>query len=452
MNQATFISGVRCLGSRTCLKVKNPAAVLLVLILSLAMSLMLWYAMPAFIDGINNHLFGGEQLYMPAWMHELQQMFFSIYVFGSLFPFMFFTGLSMLPERQKALDPRLPFVSVIIPAFNEESNIAQCIESVLRLDYPAYEVIIVDDGSRDLTLPIIENYDVSLIRLRHNRGKVAALNKGIEKAKGEIVFFTDSDSALDPIALRYLVGNFSDPSIAAVASNVVLKRNDSYLKRMQTLEYLYGQAVMKEAQIRSGDSVSICPGPATAFRRSVLLETGGYSNRTLAEDFDITVDLLELGYKAVYEPRAISSTTAMTSWKALKKQRIRWSRGHLQVYREHHESLFTGTTGTISMFWLPYSLFIGYGSAFLEMFFLAIYPVIVLLSPMPLTFLKLGLAYIVVMEAVNALQGIVPLIQTGRLTPSLVLSSFLTQPYRVFLSYTRILAFRDEMQHRKHVW
>lgn len=452
MNQATIISGFRCLGSKGCLKVKNPSGVAMVLLLSVAMSLMLWYVLPVFIDGINAMLFGTEHLYVPGWMHELQQMFFSIYVFGSLLPFLFFTGLSMLPQRERKVNPKLPFVSVIIPAFNEESNIAQCIESVLRLDYPAYEVIIVDDGSRDLTLPIIENYDVSLIRLRHNRGKVAALNKGIEKAKGEIIFFTDSDSALDPMALRYLVGNFSDPSIAAVAGNVVLKRNDSYLKRMQTLEYLYGQAVIKEAQVRSGDSVSICPGPATAFRRSVLLETGGYRNRTLAEDFDITIDLLELGYKAVYEPRAISYTTAMTTWNGLRKQRIRWSRGHLQVYREHHETLFTGVAGTISMFWLPFSLFMGYGSAFLEMIFLALYPVIVLLSPMPLTFLKLGLTYIVVMEVINALQGIIPLIQSGRLTLPLALSAFLTQPYRVFLSYTRILAFSHEMQNRKHVW
>lgn len=452
MNQATLISSVRCLGSRGCLKVKNPSGVAVVLILSAAMSLMLWYTLPVFIDTLNTMLFGNEQHYVPHWMRQLQQMFLSIYVFGSLFPFLFFTGLSMLPQGEKKVNAGLPFVSVIIPAFNEESNIAQCIESVLKLDYPAYEVIIVDDGSRDLTLPIIENYDVSLIRLRHNRGKVAALNKGIEKAKGEIIFFTDSDSALDSMALRYLVGNFSDPSIAAVAGKVVLKRNNSYLKRMQTLEYLYGQAVIKEAQVRSGDSVSICPGPATAFRRSVLLETGGYRNRTLAEDFDITIDLLELGYKAVYEPRAISYTTAMTTWNGLKKQRIRWSRGHLQVYREHHATLFTGATGSISMFWLPYSLFIGYGGAFLEMIFLAIYPFIVMLSPMPLTFLKLGLTYIIVMEVINALQGIVPLIQSGKLSVSLVLSSFMTQPYRVFLSYTRILAFSHEMQNRKNVW
>lgn len=95
---------------------------------------------------------------------------------------------------------------------------------------------------------------------------------------------------------------------------------------MQMLEYLYGQCIIKVAQLKSGGAVSMCPGPATAFRRSVLMEIGGYRSRTLAEDFDITIAMLELGYRAVYEPKAVAYTSAMTSWKGLNKQRLRWSR------------------------------------------------------------------------------------------------------------------------------
>jgi cellulose synthase/poly-beta-1,6-N-acetylglucosamine synthase-like glycosyltransferase len=423
-----------------------------VLLFSALLSMLLWHSLPQCIGMINIWLYGTAEFPFPVLIHHLLQFFFSLYVFGSLFPFLFFTGLSVLPETRTQANTSLPFVSVVIPSFNEEANMAQCLESVMRLDYPAYEVIIVDDGSRDLTLPIIEQYDVSLIRLRNNRGKVAALNKGIEKAKGEIIFFTDSDSSLDPMVLHHLVSNFGDASVGAVAGRVLLKRNDSYLKRMQTIEYLYGQAIIKEAQIRSGESVSICPGPVTAFRRSALLEIGGFNQRTLAEDFDVTLDLLELGYSALYEPRAVSFTSAMTSWKGLKKQRIRWSRGHLQVFRQHRAVFFTDAIGTISRFWLPYSLFTGFGSAFLEMVFLVLFPLVVAFSTMPLEFLKFGLTYMLAMECITALQGIIPLLQSGQVSLSLVLSSFLTQPYRVFLSYTRLVAYVQEMQDKNNVW
>jgi cellulose synthase/poly-beta-1,6-N-acetylglucosamine synthase-like glycosyltransferase len=422
------------------------------MILSIALSITLLYTLPEFIGSINAVMFGFQEFPVPAWMRDLLQLFFSIYIFGSLFPFFFFTGLSLLPDRGKKASTEFPFVSVIIPSFNEEANISECIESVLRFDYPSYEVIVVDDGSRDRTQPLIENYDVSYIRLRNNRGKVAALNKGIEKAKGEIIFITDSDTLLDPMALRYLVAGFSDPSIAAVAGKVLLKRNDTYLKRMQTIEYLYGQEVIKEAQAKSGESVSICPGPVTAFRRSALFDVGGFKNRTLAEDFDMTLDLQKTGYKALYEPRAIAYTTAMTSWKNLKKQRIRWSRGHLQVYRQYHDTMFSGAIGSISMFWLPYSLFIGYGSAFLEIVFLTIYPVVIFVSPNPVIFLKLGLAYLLIMETIAALQGIIPLVQSRQATLFLVLSAFMTQPYRLFLSYARLEAFAYELKSKKNVW
>ncbi|TCD48937.1 glycosyltransferase family 2 protein [Chlorobium sp. N1] len=433
-------------------RVRHPLAVMLTASVSLAVAMIVWHLMPGQVDSLNLLIWGEPSQSFPAWMHQVLDLFFLIYLAGALFPFLLFLGLSMLPDRVEAVNSSLPFVSVIIPSFNEEERIAQCIESALALDYPAYEVIIVDDGSKDLTLPIIEHYDVSVIRLRTNRGKVEALNQGIEKAKGEIIFFTDSDSTLDPKVLRYLVARFTDATIGAVAGMVLPQHHDSYLLRMQTIEYIYGQNIIKAAQLKSGGAVSICPGPATAFRRNVLLEVGGYRSRTLAEDFDITLEMMELGYRAVYEPRAVSYTSGMTKWKGLGKQRLRWSRGHLQVYREHRRMLFSGIGGPISRFWLPWSLFIGYGSAFMELLFLGVYPFLVIISFLPLLFLKLGLIYMLILECITALQGIAPLMRAGLLTPSLALASFMTQPYRIFLSYMRIVAYSYEMQERSNTW
>lgn len=103
----------------------------------------------------------------------------------------------------------------------------------------------------------------------------------------------------------------------------------------------------------------------------------------------------------------------------------------------------------LSLFWLPYALFIGFGSAFLEMMFIVVFPSIVVLSAMPLTFLKFGIAYMLVMECLTALQGAISLLQSRHNSVSLMLSTFLTQPYRIFLSYTRVVAFSDELKNKR---
>ncbi|HCD35424.1 glycosyltransferase [Chlorobium phaeovibrioides] len=452
MNQTATMYLSRHAEGRPPSSLKHPAGVLTAAFVSAGICLWVWHTLPGALDSLNRMIWGEYVNAFPAWMPQVFNMFFLIYVIGSLFPFLFFVGLILLPDRTPVKNVSLPFVSIIIPSFNEQANIANCIESALALDYPAYEIIIVDDGSSDETLAIASEYDVSVISMGGNRGKAEALNHGIEKAKGELIFFTDSDSSLDPMVLRHLVGGFTEPSIGAVAGMVLPKHNSGYLLKMQMLEYLYGQCIIKVAQLKSGGAVSMCPGPATAFRRSVLMEIGGYRSRTLAEDFDITIAMLELGYRAVYEPKAVAYTSAMTSWKGLNKQRLRWSRGHLQVYREHRGLMFSAIGGSIGMFWLPWSLFFGYGSAFVEMAFLVAYPLLVIFSLQPLLFLQLGLVYMLILECISAVQGMVPLALARKLTPSLAFATFTTQPYRIFLSYRRIVAYMQEMQQRQNTW
>ncbi|MDT9547135.1 MAG: glycosyltransferase family 2 protein [Chlorobium sp.] len=452
MNQTATMYLSRDTAQRPPSSLKHPVGVVMAAFVSAAICFWVWETLPGAMDSLNRMIWGEHVNAFPAWMPQVFTMFFLIYIVGSLFPFLFFAGLILLPDRKTERNVSLPFVSIIIPSFNEQANIAHCIESAFALDYPAYEIIIVDDGSSDETLSIASQYDVSVISMGGNRGKAEALNRGIEKAKGEIIFFTDSDSSLDPMVLRHLVGGFTESSIGAVAGMVLPKRNSGYLLKMQTLEYLYGQCIIKTAQLKSGGAVSMCPGPVSAFRRSVLIEIGGYRARTLAEDFDITIAMLELGYRAVYEPRAVAYTSAMTSWKGLNKQRLRWSRGHLQVYREHRGLMFSTIGGSIGMFWLPWSLFIGYGSVFFEMGFLALYPLLVIFSSQPLLFLQLGLLYMIILECISAIQGMVPLLLARKLTPSLALATFTTQPYRIFLSYRRIVAYMQEMQQRQNTW
>jgi biofilm PGA synthesis N-glycosyltransferase PgaC len=233
---------------------------------------------------------------------------------------------------------RLPFVSIIVPAFNEAPMIAQVLESLLLVRYPRFEVIVVDDGSSDQTflraLPYRRRRGVEFrVLAKPNGGKFDALNHGIARARGEIVICIDGDSVLDPDAVRSCVAHFEDPRIGAVAGNVRVENRGTVWSALQALEYIVGYGLAKRAQ-SAARAVCIVPGPLGAFRKSALREVQGYDGDSFAEDFDLTMKLLGAGWHIVYEPRAVVSTEAPERTLDLLRQRYRWTRGSLQVLRK----------------------------------------------------------------------------------------------------------------------
>jgi cellulose synthase/poly-beta-1,6-N-acetylglucosamine synthase-like glycosyltransferase len=346
----------------------------------------------------------------------------------------------------------VPSGSVIVPAFNEEGAIARSLQAASRLDYPAYEVIVVDDGSTDMTPFLTEGLPVSFVRLARNGGKALALNAGVARAKGDIIVFSDSDSWLHPSALRHLVGHFADPTVGAVAGMVLVDHPSSLLTRFQELEYIFGHALLKPAQIGSGASVTVCPGPVSAYRREALVAAGGVKGRTLTEDFDLTLDVLQRGFRIVYEPRAIAYTEAPTTWRALKQQRLRWSRGTLQVLRVHKHLLFGSRTGALGWFWLPYFLVFGYGGALLELGAILAFPLLAWASGHPIQLLKFATAYALMLESFNLGQYLVALVLSGQGRASLLGLALVTQPYRVWLNTIRLLALSREVRRAAVTW
>lgn len=245
-----------------------------------------------------------------------------------------------------------PFVSVIVPVYNEEKVIRDSINSLLNLNYSNYEIIIVNDGSTDNTKSICEslvgirkgkfsNIRISLIN-KENGGKATALNTGIAFSKADFILCMDGDSQLQPDTLKAAVRHFSDERIGAVAGNVKVLNRKSFLTDLQALEYIEGLNMARSAQsfLRL---VNIIPGPIGVFRRKALEESGFYSNDTFAEDADITLKLLSKGWKIYYEPLAVSYTQAPSSLQQLLKQRYRWTRGILQSVRKHKRFLFNPT-------------------------------------------------------------------------------------------------------------
>jgi poly-beta-1,6 N-acetyl-D-glucosamine synthase len=245
-----------------------------------------------------------------------------------------------------------PFVSIIVPVYNEAQILRPSIESLLDLEYEHYEIIIVNDGSTDETAAVGQSLvgyrrgrsgrvKVVLIN-KPNGGKASALNAGIQYSAADFVLCMDGDSHLSPETLRVSVSHFQDPTVGAVAGNVKVHNRRKALAILQALEYVEGLNLVRSAQSALG-IVNIIPGPIGVFRKGAIQRAGWYSGDTFAEDADLTLNIRLAGWKILYEPKAISYTEAPESLHQLLKQRYRWTRGILQSIRKHRRQLLNPT-------------------------------------------------------------------------------------------------------------
>lgn len=233
----------------------------------------------------------------------------------------------------------LPRLTIIVPVFNEATVIENALRSLLNLDYPSYDIIVVDDGSTDDTRALAARLEGTHGRVtlrvvtKANGGKASALNAGIALARTPFVVCMDGDSRLTSDALRHAMRHFADPRIAAVAGNVKVVNRNNVWTRLQALEYIEGLNMPRRAQgfLRV---VNIVPGPIGVFRRDVLQTVGGYETDTFAEDADVTLKIVTAGWHIAYEERAIAWTEAPETYIDLVKQRYRWTRGILQALRK----------------------------------------------------------------------------------------------------------------------
>lgn len=262
-------------------------------------------------------------------------------LFIRYFTLLWFAYLQHAERNVASREPEgeLPPVSILIPAYNEAEVIGHAIESLLQLDYPTYEVIVVDDGSTDDTLEVARRWEgkASGVEVRvltkRNGGKASALNAGIARSKYPFVMCMDADSWVDPGSLKAAMPHFRDASVGAVAGNVKVANRENLLTRLQALEYIEGLNMPRRAQGFIA-AVNIVPGPVGVFRREALEEVGGYDTDTFAEDADLTLQLITSGWKIIYEDQAITWTQAPTRALDLIQQRYRWTRGILQALKK----------------------------------------------------------------------------------------------------------------------
>jgi len=281
------------------------------------------------------------------------------------FGLLWFSYLAHL-DRHRTQYPEnfLPRVTILVPAYNEGAVIQGSIRSLLQLDYPHYEIIVIDDGSKDDTYRkavVFEGShgkaEVRVIR-KKNGGKSRALNIGIAAASGEFVLCMDGDSALHPLTLRRAVRHLADPRVAAVAGSVKVVNRTNLLSSLQALEYVEGLNMVRAAQ-GFFRLVNIIPGPIGVFRVAALRRVGGYDHDTFAEDCDLTLKLLADGWQVHYEPESIAYTEAPEKLLDLLKQRYRWTRGILQAIRKHRDTLLRPTRSPAMAGTLAYMVFEG---------------------------------------------------------------------------------------------
>jgi cellulose synthase/poly-beta-1,6-N-acetylglucosamine synthase-like glycosyltransferase/peptidoglycan/xylan/chitin deacetylase (PgdA/CDA1 family) len=234
-----------------------------------------------------------------------------------------------------------PAVTVIIPAFNEETVIENTVRSALASDYPHLRTIVVDDGSTDATSAVVREKFAKeiadgrvLLLTKPNAGKAEALNHALQYTKDEIYVGIDADTVIAPTAISILVPHFADARVAAVAGNAKVGNRVNLWTRWQALEYITSQNFERRALNVFG-AVSVVPGAIGAWRVTAVRQAGGYHTDTVAEDADLTMSLLENDWRVVNEDRALAFTEAPTNARGLMRQRFRWSFGILQAVWKH---------------------------------------------------------------------------------------------------------------------
>src|SRR5205085_5638190 len=242
-------------------------------------------------------------------------------------------------KREHFDDTYQPSISVVIAAFNEEKVIVRTIEAVLANGYPDLEIIVVDDGSKDDTSGEVMRHFRDRVRLlmQENGGKAAALNTGIEHASGEIIIALDADTIFARDTIRNLVRRFADPIVGAVAGNVKVGNRINPLTYWQSIEYITSQNLDRRAYAAI-NSVSVVPGAVGAWRREAIVQAGGYTTDTMAEDMDLTWRIRRIGWRVDTESAAIGYTEVPDTFKNLYKQRFRWAFGTLQSLWKHRRA------------------------------------------------------------------------------------------------------------------
>ena len=270
--------------------------------------------------------------------------FFTILVFWQFLGYPLFMAFIYKRRKRYLLDKDYsyqPFISIIVPAYNEGRMIKRRIENLLSQDYPKdqFEIVVVDSGSTDTTLEIARglekiNANVRVLEEGERKGKASAINLGKSYAKGEIILLTDANTFFDVNVLREIAPYFKNPEVGAVGGRFVLSNVESKLVRASSF-YWELESLMRRGETTL-DSACLFHGEVNAWRKDDVEA----DISSIAEDLDMAINIHRQGYKIVYEPDAVVYEAGPTTKREQIVQKKRATIGTIQSFFKHKRYLW----------------------------------------------------------------------------------------------------------------
>lgn len=358
-------------------------------------------------------------------------------------------------KESKSPGEYTPKISIIVPAHNEGEIIARTIESLVALDYPNKEIIVIDDNSSDDTYlkakPYAVRGDIILVRKREPRSnKAMALRYGVAFSSGEIIVGIDADTIIQNESLVKIVEFFKDPKIVGVAGNVRVYNTKSLLEKIQAYEYLLAMEMGRKFQSLI-QILLIIPGAFGAFRRKIMRAVGGVDADTITEDFDFVLKLRKTGFKVTFAQDAIAWTVVPTTLSSWARQRIRWAYGQLQSLKKHKDLLFNTKFGLRSLLSIIDMLLMDVFLLFIRLLWLLLLPFT--FPSIPLWKLALLILFFyLIMELIQALTALIISPRGRKEVGYLLLIPIMVFFYRPLYSLIRTLAYAKEALGFKAGW
>jgi cellulose synthase/poly-beta-1,6-N-acetylglucosamine synthase-like glycosyltransferase/spore germination protein YaaH/peptidoglycan/xylan/chitin deacetylase (PgdA/CDA1 family) len=353
--------------------------------------------MPPVPKGSGYYLLEANYVFLEVtmWAGHILTSLFMAFIVLSIARILLMAVLAMKERRREKMEAlalplsgSAPLVSIIVPAYNEEVNALSSLQNLLRTDYPNFNIIFVDDGSKDDTYEkvaeVFASHPKVKVFTKANGGKASALNFGIARTEAEYVVCIDADTKLKPDAVSQLMKHlvpreewqnntanqdksnretgepfYQTGMVGAVAGNVKVGNEVNLLTKWQAIEYISSQNFDRRA-FASLNAITVVPGAIGAFLKKAIEDAGGFTTDTLAEDCDLTIRVIRAGYIIENENSALAFTEAPENTRQFVKQRFRWSFGVLQTFWKHKDVLFNTKYGWLGWLALPNILLFQY--------------------------------------------------------------------------------------------
>jgi len=265
-----------------------------------------------------------------------------VWIIGSLYYLIFH---ELKDKNIEQLLKKHPAITILVPCYNEAATIERTCKNLICLDYPNYQVIFIDDYSKDNTRDILSSYTdklsfFHLISLNENQGKAGALNTALECVRTPFVLILDADTIINGNTLKYLVMPFFYKSkLCAVTANPIPYNRKSFLSKIQTVEFSSIIGLIKRSQSITGHLFTVS-GCSTLYNTDILKKVNGFSTITATEDIDVTWRIQRAGYKVWFQPHAIALIQVPKTLREYWKQRKRWATGGWHFLRTHIDIFF----------------------------------------------------------------------------------------------------------------